>query len=277
MMNLGVDSIGVSNVKLAVVDVETTGLDPVAQELIGLCVVSVEVDRVTGEGLKIVNRYAGWREPNRQISPDLEQVLRISAAELSGEDLDIAQIDAVLDGCELVIAHNAAFDRAFLAPYVPVLERLTWVCSLRDIDWFGTEEQPKASIDHLLALYGLKVSGGMPVDDCDALIQILGMPLPVSGHTGFAALLASARAPRYRYWVPAPGADSVPALMELGFVFCPQENAWSAIAGGVYAQKLESTLVDMAVFDGRFHQFSVEEVKMPPTPSSCQSRLPAST
>ena len=52
--------------------------------------------------------------------------------------------------------------------------------------------------------------------------------------------------------------------MELGFKFDPEANAWSAIAGGVGAQKLEAALVDMAVFDGRFDQFRVELLETPP-------------
>ena len=193
MMALGVKKIPVSKVKLAVVDVETTGLDPVEHELIGLSVVCVEVDRVTGELLKIVNSYSGQREPTRPMSPDIEQIVGIRTADLAGMRLNIARIHKMLDGCELVLAHNAAFDRPFLAPHVPAFEQITWACSLRDIDWFGTEQQPKASIDHLLSLYKLKESSGKPADDCRALIKILGRPLPVSGHTGFAALLASAR------------------------------------------------------------------------------------
>ena len=276
-MSLGVNNIGVSNVKLAVVDVETTGLDPVEHELIGLSVVCVEIDCVTGELQKIVNSYSGQREPTRPIPSDLEQIVGIRAADLAGMRLDVARIHQVLEGCELVLAHNAAFDRPFLAPHVPVLDQFTWVCTLRDIDWFGTEQQPKASIDHLLALYKLKESSGTPADDCRALIEILGRPLPVSGHTGFAALLASARSPQYRYLVPNPCAESGTVLVELGFKFDPEANAWSAIAGGAYAQKLEAALVDMAVFDGRLEQFSVELLEMPPTANPCPTCLPAST
>ena len=276
-MDLGAKTIRASNVRLAVVDVETTGLDPAEHELIGLSVVCVEVDGVTGEELKIVDSYSGRREPTRPISRDFEQVVGVRAADLAGMRLDNARMQQVLEGCELVIAHNAAFDRAFLVPHVLVFDQFTWVCSLRDIDWFGTEQQPKASIDHVLSLYKLKASSGTTADDCRALIQILGRPLPVSGHTGFAALLASSRSPRYRYLVPNPCVENGPALTELGFKFDPRANAWSSIAGGVWAQKLEATLVDMAVFDGQFEQFSVELIEMPPTLSPCPTCRPAST
>ena len=276
-MDPGVKKIRASIARMAVVDVETTGLDPTEHELIGLSVVCVEVDGLTGEELKIVDRYSGRREPTRPIPRDFEQVVGVRAADLAGMRLDIARLHQVLEGCELVLAHNAAFDRAFLVPHVPVFDQFTWVCSLRDIDWFGTEQQPKASIDHLLSLYKLKASSGTPADDCRALIQILGRPLPVSGHTGFAALLASSRSPRYRYLVPNPCVESGPALTELGFKFDPRANAWSSIAGGVWAQKLEATLVDMAVFDGRFERFSVELLETSPALNPYPTCLPAST
>jgi DNA polymerase-3 subunit epsilon len=264
MMALGEKESHSSKVKLAVVDVETTGLDPVQDELIALSVVCVEVDRVSGELLKIIDSYTGQREPTRPMSPAIEQIVGISATDLVGQLLDVGRISAMLEGCELVVAHNAAFDRSFIEPHVPVFGQLAWGCSLKDIDWFGTEQQPKASIDHLLFLYGLEASIGTPQADCNALVRVLGLPLPVSGCTGFAALLASARSPRYRFSVPDPGAENTAVLIELGFKFDSEANAWSVIAGGVRAEKLESALVDMAVFDGRFEQFSVELFETPP-------------
>lgn len=187
-----------SKAKLAVVDVETTGLDPQEHELIGLSVVCVEVDRVTGEFLKVLGSYSGQREPTKPMLAEIEQVIGIRAADLAGMSLDLVRIDALLEGCELLLAHNACFDRSFLAPHVPLFEHFAWACSLRDIDWSGAEQQSMASIDHLLSSYNLKESDGTPADDCCALIEILSKPLPVSGETGFAALLASANSSQHR-------------------------------------------------------------------------------
>lgn len=198
MVTLEMKELRGSKAKLAVVDVETTGLDLEEHELIGLSVVCVEVDRVTGEFLKVLGSYSGQREPTKPMQPDIEQVVGIRASDLAGMSLDLAQINALLEGCELWLAHNVCFDRSFLAPHVAVFEHLTRACSLRDIDWFGAERQSMASIDHLISLYNLNESNGTPADDCRALIQILGQRLPVSGQTGFAALLACANSPRHR-------------------------------------------------------------------------------
>lgn len=249
--------------KLAIVDIETTGLDPVQDELITLSLVCVEVDRVTGELIKVLDTYTGQREPTLPMSLAIEQLVGISAKDLAGKVLDVWRITALLTGCELVVAHNAAFDRSFIEPHVPVFGQLAWACALRDIDWFGTEKQLRASIDHLIFLYGIEPSNGTPQDDCRALVRALGMPLPVSGCTGFAALLASTRSPRYRFSVPDPGTENAAVLMELGFKLDKDANAWSLVAGGIRAATLESALVDMAVYEGRFEQFSVEPFELP--------------
>lgn len=196
MMALGTQETRHPTVKLAVVDVETTGFDPLQDELLALSVVCVEVDRVSGELVKIIDNYTGQREPTRPMSPAVEQLLGISAADLAGHVLDVVRISAMLEGCELVVAHNAAFDRSFIESHVPSFRQLAWGCSLRDIDWFGAEKQPKASIEHLAILYGIESSNGTPQADCNALVRAMSMPLPVSGITGFAALLASAHLPR---------------------------------------------------------------------------------
>lgn len=245
-------------VKVAVVDVETTGLDQARDELIALSLTCVEIDIASGELVKVIDRYTGQREPTRPMSAAVERIVGIPASDLARKTLDLGLIAKMLEGCALVVAHNAAFDRSFAVPYVPVFGQLAWSCSLKDIDWLGSEQQQKASIDHLLVLYGLKASNGTTKADCEALVQVLGRPLPVSGLTGFEAILASARLARYRFSVPDVGTESGAALAALGFEFDPNANAWSAIAGGVNASKLESTIVDMAVFDGRFERFSVE-------------------
>lgn len=192
-MHLDDRSICISKIRLAIIDVETTGLDPAEHELIGLSLFRVEIDSTSGEFLQIVDCYSGQREPTKPFPPNLEQVIGVSAAGLAGKQLDIARIRGMLEGCELVIAHNASFDRPFLTPHVSIFGQCTWACSLTDIDWFNTEQQTSASIDHLLSLYKLKASSGTTADDCRALIEILARPLPVSGHTGFAALRESAR------------------------------------------------------------------------------------
>ena len=121
----------------------------------------------------------------------------------------------------------------------------------------------KAEIRQLPTSSGAS-SWDTPADDYYALIQVLARPLPVSGCTGFAAFIASACSLQYRYGVPNYGADSKSALMELGFKFDPEANAWSAIAGSIWAHKLKTALVDMAVFGCRFEQFRVELVETPP-------------
>jgi DNA polymerase III epsilon subunit-like protein len=61
--------------KLAIVDVETTGLDPVQNELIALSLICVEVDRDTGELMKVLDSYTGQREPTLPMSLAIEQLV----------------------------------------------------------------------------------------------------------------------------------------------------------------------------------------------------------
>ena len=192
-MHLDDKSICISKVRLAIIDVETTGLDPAEHELIGLSLYRVEVDSISGDLLQIVDCYSGQREPTKPFPPDLDKVIGMSEACFAGKEFDISRIREILIGCELLIGHNASFDRAFLAPHVSFPCQCPWACSLTDIDWFNTEQQTSASVDHLLSFYKLKASSGTSADDCRALIEILARPLPVSGHTGFSALMESAR------------------------------------------------------------------------------------
>ena len=196
-MHLEDKKLDISKARLAILDVETTGIDPEEHELISLSLIRVEVDSIFGDLLKVVDCYTGQREPTKPFPPNLEEIIGVTEAAFSGKQLDIAMIHGMLEGCELVIVHNASFDRSFLVPHVSIPDHCTWACSLKDIDWFDTEQQTNASIDHLLSFYQLTASSNSTADDCRALIEILARPLPVSGRTGFAALMESARRNEY--------------------------------------------------------------------------------
>ena len=254
------DHIDGATAKLAIIDAETTGLDPVTDEVIGLAIVCVAVDRASGRLLGISDRYAGQREPQRPMSALAEKITGLQYSQLVGRRLDEARITEMVAGCELVVAHCASFDRQFVEPCLPVFEHLAWACSLTEIDWRGTECQPKASIAYLLSLHGMAEGERTPQADCDALAHVLGRPLPVSGRTGFAALLDAAKQVQLRVTIPDPHEHVVALLQEKGFSYHPDLEAWQIGTQEVVAWQLEGWLVDLAVYDAAIDRFSVERI-----------------
>jgi len=106
-----------------VVDVETTGLDPNVEHIIELAAL-----RFTDGA--IVNSYSTYVETERDIPPEMSSIHGITRSEVefapSWSHVKRRLVSFMRPG-ELVVAHHAEFDRAFL----PSLNSHTWVCTER--------------------------------------------------------------------------------------------------------------------------------------------------
>ena len=252
------DKLLAATVNVSIVDTETTGLGPGSDEVIGLAILCLRVDRASGRVLGAVGEASQCQEPGR-MSPAAESITRLQRRDLAGRRFDRHAVDALLAVTDLVVAHNAAVDRPFLEPMFPALEELPWACSLTDIDWRG-QGLPEPSIDGLLDRYGLAPSDGTPRSDCQALARILAMPLPGTGGTGLSRLIAAAATVRVVCELPegvSPEARTI--LSSLGFV--TDGKRWCVdCADDGQALLVEMALIDHAVGDEAFAELRMWRV-----------------
>jgi DNA polymerase-3 subunit epsilon len=203
-------------VHVAVVDSETTGLDPQAGEVIGLGILCVRVDRHRGRMLGVVGSAFEWQEP-RVYTEAAQAFTQIPPRSLAGRRIDLSKVDALLAQTDLVVAHNASFERPFLESLLPELATLRWACSLADIDWQVGQNVPYPSIDMLLKAYSMGPTDKTPEGDCHALVRILTQPLPRSFETGFHRLIAESARVSVECLIPDDDEAAQAGLEALGF------------------------------------------------------------
>lgn len=116
------------------VDVETTGLDPERHEIIELAMVPFAYSK-DGRIFTIEEPFHGLQEPKEPISAEITAITGITQEMVAGQELDPAAVDAFVKDVDLIVAHNAAFDRRFLERYSPISEIKSWACSIAQIDW----------------------------------------------------------------------------------------------------------------------------------------------
>lgn len=95
-----------------VLDVETLGLDPLKDEVIELGMVKFaysESDEVT----RILEEFKAFQQPSVPIPPEITELTGISDAMVAGQSIDAALVEAFVADANIVIAHNANFDRRF--------------------------------------------------------------------------------------------------------------------------------------------------------------------
>ena len=134
----------------AFVDVETTGLDPRACEIVEFTIILASFDPARPNlGLqKAVAHYTGLRQPSHRIPAAAMQVHRITDDMVRGQELDLQRIADLASRASFFVAHNASFDSQFACALLPELAAKPWMCSMRSISW-AAEQCSRKSLDFL--------------------------------------------------------------------------------------------------------------------------------
>ena len=155
----------------AVVDVETTGLDPATEKVIELAVRRFRYD--PGGHIVEIGRSWCWREdPGMALPEDIVRITGITDQDLIGRRIDDRIAIDVISSADVVIAHNAAFDRPMIERRLTGLPTMQWACSCHEIDWSAAGFEGR-SLGWLCAQAGWFYEAHRAEGDVDALIQLL--------------------------------------------------------------------------------------------------------
>lgn len=182
--------------RAVMVDCETTGLDPDADEVIELALLPFEYERETGRIVSVdeAGALSALRQPSVPITHDNAKVHGITNDMVAGQRIDADAVRRLVEPAHLIIAHNAGFDRPMLEKHWPLFEEKHWACSFVDIDWRG-EGIGSAKLDYLLYAQGWFHESHRALSDALAALFLLTLPLPSSGKLALSALLECARRP----------------------------------------------------------------------------------
>lgn len=180
-----------------VLDVETTGLSSESDAILELSLVPFTFTRRSGRVLDVAPAVSSLEDPGRPIPPEVVELTGITDEMVAGQRIDEAQVTEVCQSAELIISHNASFDRGFVHRRFEVLQKKLWACSFRDVPWQALGRRSLA-LESLMATHcGLFFGGHRASEDCLATLHLLATPLP-GGEQPFEYLLASARTPTVR-------------------------------------------------------------------------------
>ena len=182
--------------RVVVLDTETTGLDPSRELIIELAMLRVDIDNATGLPIGQVLVYDELEDPGKPIPPEVVALTGIHDADVKGKTLDAARVLELLDGVDLVIAHNAGFDRPFVEKRFAHFADLPWACSFADIDW-KAQGRSSAKLESLAQANGWFYDAHRAEMDCHALLAVLAQKMPEGAGTGLGHLLQASSRPSY--------------------------------------------------------------------------------
>ena len=96
-----------------IVDCETTGLEP-TDKIIEIGMISVDFDRETGRIGYVSKGVSGFEDPGEPIPPEITKITGIADADVVNQRFDDGTVEQAASMANIVIAHNAGFDRKFL-------------------------------------------------------------------------------------------------------------------------------------------------------------------
>jgi len=199
-----------------VIDTETTGLDTGCDKIIELGLIAFEYDAGSGLIYRILHSYDGFEDPGEPLQDIVKQITGITDGMLAGQHLDDDEINAWLQKADLIIAHNAAFDRQMLERRLPIASQANWACTFNDIDW-QDEDISSLKLDYIAYKLGFFFDGHRAVNDARATLHLLTKALPVSGKLAMAMLLGHAREKSRRFFAIRAPFDNKDDLKARGY------------------------------------------------------------
>jgi DNA polymerase III subunit epsilon len=245
--------------RVVVLDTETTGLDSSKEAIIELALLRVDIDNTTGLPFGEVQVYDGLEDPGRPIPKEVVALTGLTDADVRGQKIDEARVLELLTDVDLVIAHNAGFDRPFAETRMRRFAELPWACSFADIDW-KAEGRSSAKLESLAQAQGWFYDAHRAEMDCHALLAVLATQLPKLGHTGLAHLLKAAQVPSFRLQATTAPFEAKDKLRTRGYRWNAELRVWHTRIGDDHGLQAEFAWLKENVYNGRSVKVQVEQL-----------------
>ena len=211
-------------VKVCFLDLETTGLNKDTCKIIEFAGKVTAIDKSNGELLGIVDEYESFNDPEESIEPEITRITGITDDIVAGHSIDWESVSRVLNQADIIVAHNASFDRAFMDRYLPLSQDKVWVCSVSDINWpergFGARGQEILCIWH-----GFYYESHRAMSDVDALIHLVTHEAEESDNAAL-ELIANAAKSTYKIAALNSPFQTKDILKSRRYRWDPQNRYW---------------------------------------------------
>jgi DNA polymerase-3 subunit epsilon len=252
---------GAPTKRVLILDTETTGLDWRAENIIELAMLSVAVDMQTGQPVGVVEVYEDFEDPGRPIPAEIVKLTGITPQDVKGQKLNEAQIIDMVQRADLIVAHNAGFDRPFVENRLEVFEHKAWACSFAGINW-KAQGLGSAKLEFLCSELGWFYDAHRAQVDCHALLRVLSSPLKAQPDdmpsTGLQQLFKSAE--QARTVVKAFGSpfETKDKLKARGYRWDAEAKVWFTAVKSAEALEAEADWLKSQVYGGRAARIGLE-------------------
>jgi len=180
---------------ISFIDLETTGLNLEEDKIIEIAIKTVKIDETEGNIMSFDDQYESFQDPGVDLEEKITLITGITDNMVRGQNIDWEQVSDIVQNADILIAHNARFDRSFMDRYLPLSKDKIWACSVSDIDWLH-RGFTKGSLELLSIWHGFYYESHRAMNDVDALIHLLTHP-SYKGNKPVIELIKNSQIPYY--------------------------------------------------------------------------------
>ena len=239
-----------NTIRICFLDVETTGFDVEECEVIELAMKVIEINKNDGSELKSVKKYESYNDPDSEISEEITKLTGISNDMVKDKSIDWDEVSEILNMSQLVVAHNARFDRKFIDKYIQT--KNIWACSQGDIEW---KERGffKQGLEMLCIWHGFYYAAHRAMNDVNAMIHLL-MHNSYSEDLPILELISNAKKPWYKIINKFPYNEKHIKLIKSRrlYRYEPNNKSWSTIFNDEAKIQEEKEWLEENIYEGYF-------------------------
>jgi DNA polymerase-3 subunit epsilon len=249
-----------ATIKIAILDVETTGLDYQKDEVIELGVLILEVGKESFQFYNVIHAKSYLNEPKTELSEKIKKITNIQDEQLKGKKIPVEEIDNLLTDCEFIIAHNAGFDRPFVEQIIPVTKNKIWLCSLTQIPWDECDF-PEKSLKNLCIYHGFFYEAHRAISDCFATAHLISHTIPNKEETYLFELTKKINSSLYLLIAKKTEFKNKDFLKEKGFLFNNNFNYKTYDELNLADAYSMMSLLEETIYKDRIYNAELIEVK----------------
>lgn len=213
--------------KLLILDTETTGLNHQDDEVIDIGLICIEAEVATGRFIRVIDQYQGLQDPGFPIPEHITALTKITQDMVIGQKIDISRVESIISQSDLVIAHNAGFDRRFAEKLTPAFVDINWACSFAEIPWnvngFGSSK-----LEFIANQVGFFYDGHRALVDCVALAHVLDKAM-CGNESAMLHLIDASRRSQYKLLATGAPFEAKDALRENNYRWDGDAKVWGKI------------------------------------------------
>ena len=215
-------------IRICFLDFETTGLDVEDNEVIELAMKLVEINKEKGTIINAVKVYESYNDPGFDIDEKITNLTGITNEMVKGKMLDWDKVKNLLLSSQLIVAHNATFDRKFLDKYIT--SNNVWACSQSDVDW-TVKGFMRNNLEFLCACHGFYYGAHRAMNDVNAMINLLTHSSYENNSKPIVELIQNAKKTHYKIVNVFPYNEGYIKLLKKrgGYRFNGDNKSWNIV------------------------------------------------